>query len=262
LTLRLGRVVRATTLEGEVALVTGADKEVARAVVLNLGLRGANVVAASESDDPLTSVQRRISMAGGDGSVRSIDTGEMAGLSGVVTSVIDSFGRLDHVVNHAGIDADMQKLAESDPERFRQSLDLTLHGIAACMHEAIPHVLADGGGTVVNVVGTQGKQVGARRSPTVAAKYGVMGLTKTAAIEYAEDDVLITALCPGFVETPLLDETGLEDPESRARVQALDPVDRFTDTEEVAAGIAWLCSGDPPFLPAGSAIPEPESGAR
>lgn len=252
----------ATTLEGEVALVTGAETEVGQAVALCLRLRGANVVVASENDAALMAIPRRLSLAGGKGSLCSINTSEMASLRGVITSVIESFGRLDHVVNHAGIDAEMRDLAESEPERFRKALDLTLHDIAACMHEAIPHILADGGGTVVNVVATHEEEVSDSPSRTVAAKYGVMGLTKTAAIEYAEDDVLITALCPGFVDTPLLDETGLEDPESRARVQALDPVDRFTDTEDVAAGIAWLCSGHPPFLPAGPETPQSESVAR
>lgn len=234
----------------------------AQAVALNVGVRGADVVVEASDSADLLAVRQRWAAAGVSGQLVTIDTTDMGGLSGVVTSVIDRFGRLDHVVNHAGLDADMVKLAQTDPEGFRQSLDLTLHGVAACMHEAIPHILEGGGGTVVNVVATTIDTVGDNPNSTVAAKYGVMGLTKTAAIEYAEDDILITALCPGFVETPLLDETGLEDPESRARVEALDPVDRFNDTAEVAAGIAWLCTGNSPFLSGESANTTPESVAR
>lgn len=252
----------ATALEGEVALVTGAETEMGRAVALNLGLRGADVVVASQNHTALRTVRRQLTTDLSDESVLAIQTVEEGGLRAVVRSVIDRVGRLDHLVNHAGIDANLQALARTDPESFRQSLDLTLHTIAACMHEAIPHVLEDGGGTVVNVVEANEEQMGESPNPTVAAKYGVMGLTKTAAIEYAEDDVLITALCPGFVETPLLDETALEDPKNRARVEALDPVDRFSDTAEVAAGIAWLCTGNPPFLPGTAPTPEAESVAR
>lgn len=255
-------MVTTTTLEGEVALVTGAETEIGRAVALNLRSRGADVVVASENHAALMAVRRRLTTAISDGPVLAIDTTEVTGLRAVVRAGIERFGRLDHVVNHAGIDADLRALAQADPESFRQSLDLTLHSIAACMQEAIPHVINDGGGTVVNVVATSEEDMGDHPNPTVAAKYGVMGLTKTAAIEYAEDDVLITALCPGFVETPLLDETGLEDPKNRARVEALDPVDRFSDTAEVAAGIAWLCAGNPPFLPGNASTPELESVAR
>lgn len=252
----------ATALEGEVALVTGAETEIGRAVALNLGVRGATVAVASERDATLQAVRRRMGRAGVEGPILALDTTEVAGFSAVVSSVVNRFGRIDHVVNHAGIDAETRALAETDPEAFRESLDLTLHGMAACMHEAIPHILANGGGTVVNVVANDDTALCDRPSPAVAAKYGVMGLTKTAAVEYAEDNVLITALCPGFVETPLLDDTELDDPTNRARVEALDPVDRFNDTREVASGIAWLCTGDPPFLPNSAGTTKPDSVAR
>lgn len=229
-------------LEGEVALVTGAGSGVGQAVARLLGNGGANMVLAD--DDPAAVRRTADALESSAGAVLDlqVDMAEEAAVDSMLDSAVKTFGHVDHVVNNVVIDDEVVQSASTDPEVFRRSLDLTLHGVATCLRRSIPIVISGQGGTVVNVISLLGTEDVDASGPVLAAKHGVMGLTKTAAIDHAEDDVRITALCPGFVETPLLDETDLNDPEARARVEALDPVDRFGHVEEVAAGIAWLCS--------------------
>lgn len=228
-------------LEGEVALVTGAGSGVGRAVARLLGHGGADVVVADESHAAVNRTLDTLGSSNGSVLDLEVDMSDETAVDSMLDSAVDAFGHVDHVINNVGIDEDGSHLANSHPEAFRRSLDLTLHEVATCLRRSIPTVVSDGGGTVVNVISFLGSEEDAS-GPVLAAKHGVMGLTKTVAIEYAEEDVRITALCPGFVETPLLDETDLDDPEARARVEALEPVDRFGHVEEVAAGVAWLCS--------------------
>lgn len=229
-------------LEGDVALVTGAGSGVGQAVARLLGNGGADMVLAD--DDPTAISRTADTLESSAGAVLDleVDMADEAAVDSMLDSAVQAFGHVDHVVNNVEIDREVVRSASSYPEVFRRSLDLTLHGVATCLRRSIPIVVPGQGGTIVNVISLLETDDVDASGPVLAAKHGVMGLTKTAAIEHAEDDVRITALCPGFVETPLLDETDLADPKARARVEALDPVDRFGHVEEVAAGIAWLCS--------------------
>jgi NAD(P)-dependent dehydrogenase (short-subunit alcohol dehydrogenase family) len=229
-------------LGGDVALVTGAGSGVGRAVARLLGNGGADVILADADRGTLDQTAETLGPSAGGALKFEIDMAEEAAVNSMLDAAVETFDHVNHVVNNVVIDEDVVRSAGTHPEVFRRTLDVTLHGVATCLRRSIPIVVSARGGTVINVISLLESDDVDAGGPVLAAKHGVMGLTKTAAIDYAEEDVRITALCPGFVETPLLDETDLDDPEARARVEALDPVDRFGHVEEVAAGVAWLCS--------------------
>lgn len=229
-------------LGGEVALVTGAGSGVGRAAARLLGHGGADVILADDDSEAVGQTADALGSSNGAVLDLEVDMTDEGAVDSMLDSAVEAVGHVDHVINNVGIEADVARLAGTQPEVFRRSLDLTLHGVVTVLRRSIPIVVSRRGGTVINVISLLETDDVDPSGPVLAAKHGVMGLTKTAAIEYAEDDIRITALCPGFLETPLLAETDLTDPEARARVEALDPVDRFGHVEEVAAGIAWLCS--------------------
>lgn len=226
-------------LAGKVALVTGAGSGIGRAIALALAREGAHLVLADRdlAGCEQTLAQARAAMPGARGLARLVDVARMQDHEALVAAAIAEFGALDVACNNAGISGELHPVAELGEAQWRQVLDVNLTGVFLGMHCQIPR-MAGRGGSIVNI-GSILSQVGwATAAAYVASKHGVLGLTRTAAIEYAAQDVRINAVGPGFIRTPMIGD----DPARLAQLAALHPMGRLGEPAEVADLVAFLAS--------------------
>jgi NAD(P)-dependent dehydrogenase (short-subunit alcohol dehydrogenase family) len=226
-------------LAGKVALVTGAGSGIGRAIALALAGEGAHLVLA-DRDLPgceETLAQARAAVPGLRGLARQADVTRMADHQALVDAAITEFGALDVACNNAGIAGELLPVAELGEAQWRQVLDVNLTGVFLGMHCQIPR-MAGRGGSIVNI-GSILSQVGwATAAAYVASKHGVLGLSRTAAIEYAKQDVRINVIGPGFIRTPMIGD----DPARLAQLATLHPMGRLGEPAEVADLVAYLAS--------------------
>ena len=227
-------------LQGKAAIVTGAASGIGRAIALSLAREGANLVLADIDTDGCgaTLALMREARADADGVVVRADAGRLEDHVATVRAAQDAFGGLDIAVNNAGIGGEANLVGEMSPEGWRRVIDVNLNGVFYAMHAQIPALLARGGGSIVNIASILGRVGWRTASAYVASKHGVVGLTKTAALEYATQGIRINAVGPGFVETPIIGE----DPETLRHLASLHPVQRLGQPPEIGDLVAWLAS--------------------
>lgn len=227
-------------LQGKAAIVTGAASGIGRAIALALSREGADLVLA---DIDVAGCERTLALmraVRGDaqGVVIRADAGEYGDHEATVNAALDAYGGLDIAVNNAGIGGEAKITGEMSPDGWRRVIDVNLNGVYYAMHAQLPALLARGGGAIVNIASILGQAGWRTASAYVASKHGVVGLTKSAALEYAERGIRINAVGPGFIETPILGE----DPEALGQLAALHPVKRLGRPEEVGDLVAYLAS--------------------
>jgi NAD(P)-dependent dehydrogenase (short-subunit alcohol dehydrogenase family) len=235
-----------------VAIVTGASRGIGAATARALAREGASVVLAARSEQALTEVADEIVAAGGCALAIPTDVTDAASVRGLVEQTLDTFGRLDAAVNNAaGGGRRPTPLADVPVEDFDSAVDVSLRGVFVCLKYEIPAMLRSGGGSIVNMASTAGLQAVGGLAGYVSSKFGVVGLTRTAALDYADSGVRVNALAPGPILTEQL---------QRAGAQAVDqaagsvPVRRVGLPEEVAAAVVWLCSPASSFI-TGATLP-------
>lgn len=232
--------------EGKVALVTGAASGIGAACALQLAASGAAVVVADLDEEGAKKVVAEIEAKGGKAASFRIDVSVPEEVAAMVAFAKKTFGALHLAVNNAGIGGPSAPVAEYPLDGWRKVIDINLMSVFYCMHYEIPAMLEAGGGAIVNMSSILGTQGFANSSAYVAAKHGVVGLTKTAAMEYATKNIRVTAVGPGFIETPLV--TNNIDPEALKQITALHPVGRLGKPEEVAALTCFLLSDKASFI--------------
>jgi NAD(P)-dependent dehydrogenase (short-subunit alcohol dehydrogenase family) len=232
----------AAAMDGKVALVTGGGAGIGEACVHALRGRGAIVVVADISRE---AAERVAGEAGGGATAVTADMADEGQVRAMVEGVVADHGRLDVAVNNAGIGGDQVPTGEYPVESWRKVLSVNLDGVFLCMRHELPAMVANGGGAIVNMASILGSVGFAQSCAYVAAKHGVVGLTRTAAIEYATQGIRVNAVGPGFIETPLLAAASQE---IVAGVAALHPVGRLGRPEEVAALVAFLASDEASFV--------------
>lgn len=232
--------------EGKVALVTGAASGIGAACALQLAASGAAVVVADLDEEGAKKVVAEIEAKGGKAASFRIDVSVPEEVAAMVAFAKKTFGALHLAVNNAGIGGPSAAVAEYPLDGWRKVIDINLMSVFYCMHYEIPAMLEAGGGAIVNMSSILGTQGFANSSAYVAAKHGVVGLTKTAAMEYATKNIRVTAVGPGFIETPLV--TNNIDPEALKQITALHPVGRLGKPEEVAALTCFLLSDKASFI--------------
>ena len=240
-------------LEGRVALITGAASGIGRAAAGLFAGEGARVVLADVDGEGAEAVAGRVRDAGGEALGVAADVSVASDVRAAVGAALDAWGRLDCAYNNAGISGPAHPVAEMPEEQFDRALAVMLKGVFLCMKYELPPMLERRAGAIVNCASGAGLIGFPGQSGYVAAKHGVVGLTKAAALEYAASGVRVNAICPGTARTGIVEDWVGDDPELERQVTALHPVGRIAEPEEIAQAALWLC-GDQASFVTGSAL--------
>jgi len=240
------------TFKAKVALVTGASFGIGRATALAFAKKGAKVVLADWKENQET--MDLIKSLGGEAIFVKCDVSYGKDVKALIQKTITTFGRLDFAYNNAGIEGNSAPVHECSEENWDKTIAINLKGIWLCMKYEIPEMLKQGKGVIVNCSSVAGL-VGFSGLPAyVASKHGVIGLTKTAALECAKLGIRVNAVCPGVIQTPMIDRLTGKKKESIEQFTALEPMGRFGLAEEIAQAVIWLCSEEASFV-TGVAMP-------
>lgn len=235
------------SLAGRVALVTGGASGLGRSIAALLARRGARVVVSDVMRAEGETTAALIREARHEAVFQQADTTSSTDMAAAVAACLASFGRLDIAVNNAGIEGHVAPVAEQDEAAWARVIAVNLTGVFLCLRHEIPAMLQSGGGAIVNVGSTASLCGVAGMSAYVASKHGLLGLTRSAALEYADQGVRVNAVLPGSFRTPMSERLfGVDDVESR--LQAITPMRRLGSLDEIAEAIVWLCSDAASFV--------------
>jgi NAD(P)-dependent dehydrogenase (short-subunit alcohol dehydrogenase family) len=233
---------------GKVAFVTGAGSGIGRAMALAFAREGANVVVADISEQNLQQTARLIEELGGRALAVRCDATRSEDVKSALDRTIEIFGRLDAAFNNAGSEQAITATAELTEAEWDRIVSINLRGVFLCMKYEIPLLLKQGGGAIVNTSSGAGVKGFKGQAAYAAAKHGVIGLTKSAALDYAQSNLRINAVCPGIIATAMMERFTGGTPEGEQRVIAQEPVGRMGTPEEIAAAVVWLCSEAAAFV--------------
>ncbi len=232
--------------ENKVAIVTGGSFGIGKATAIAFAKRGAKVVIVDWIADDAT--LKAIQADGGSAIFVKCDVSKPKEVSDMIKKTVDTYGRLDFAVNNAGIEGSTAPTHECTEENWDKTIDINLKGIWLCMKHEIAQMLKQGKGAIVNTASVAGL-IGFPGLPAyVVSKHGVVGLTKTAALENAKRGIRINAVCPGVIRTPMVDRTTGKDKAVEKKYEDMVPVGRMGEPEEVAEAIIWLCSDAASFV--------------
>jgi NAD(P)-dependent dehydrogenase (short-subunit alcohol dehydrogenase family) len=234
---------------GKVVLVTGAASGIGRAMALAFGRAGASVVVADTSVDGGHMTAALIVEAGGKALFVKTNVTNANDVEALVEKAVNHYGRIDCAVNGAGVEEEYLPLAESDDDQFDRIMGVNVKGVWLCMKSQLRQMLKqEGGGVIVNVADAGGLVAAPNRSIYAASKHAVVGLTKTAAVEYAKEGIRINSLCPGAVKTPMLVRMLEREPGREKKLKSAHPMGRVADPAEIASAALWLCSEQASFV--------------
>ncbi|ELZ50492.1 short-chain dehydrogenase/reductase SDR [Halorubrum coriense DSM 10284] len=234
-------------IQDGVAVVTGGGSGIGRQSSLRFAEAGAKVVVADVDEDGGYETVELIEEAGGEAIFVNADVTDSDDVDSMVQTAIDEYGGLDFAHNNAGIADEGARLAEYDEEEWDRMIDINLKGVWRCLKAEIPEMIERGGGAIVNTSSVAG--VSANGSAHyVASKHGVIGLTRRATIDYAGEGIRFNAVCPGVIDTPMVQQAGEDNSEEMDRITAGIPADRLGDPQEIADAVVWLCSEEASYV--------------
>jgi NAD(P)-dependent dehydrogenase (short-subunit alcohol dehydrogenase family) len=236
--------------EGKVALVTGGGSGIGRAAALAFADAGARVVVSGRREAEGFETIALIKKAGGQGTFIRGDVSNEADVEKLVAQTVKTFGRLDAAFNNAGIEGEVGKPThEQSVTNYRSVMDINVLGVLLAMKHEIGAMLKNGGGAIVNNASVGGLVGFPGVSVYVASKHAVLGLTRTAALEYAKQGIRVNAVSPGGIETPMLNRfTGGPGTDFSNQLAGMHPVGRLGRPEEIAEAVVWLCSDKASFV--------------
>ena len=235
-------------LQNKVGLVTGAGSGIGRASALAFAAEGAKVVVADTIAANGEETVMLIRGAGGEASFVKADVSKASEVQAMVTKTVEIYGRLDCAYNNAGVVATPRLTPDTTEEDWDRVISVNLKGVWLCMKYEIPQMLKQGNGAIVNASSMLGMIGLGKRSAYAASKHGVVGLTKVAALEYANAGIRVNAICPAVVRTPLVESIIASDPEAETQLISMIPMERLGTLEEMAEVVVWLCSDASSFV--------------
>jgi NAD(P)-dependent dehydrogenase (short-subunit alcohol dehydrogenase family) len=238
----------------KVALVTGGASGIGRATSLIFARKGAKVAVADLNIDGCDETVAIIKKAGGEAFSIKCDVSDTKQVQAMVRDVVKAYGRLDYGFNNAGVSPSGGRVGEVPEDDWNFVIAINLTGVWLCMKYELAQMSAQGGGVIINTASIMGL-VGERRTGAYcAAKHGVVGLTKTAALEYARKNIRVNAVCPGSTMTPMMMKAFQNDPRREAAYKASHPLGRLGTPEDIGEAVVWMCSDEASFV-TGIALP-------
>lgn len=235
-------------LEGKVALVTGGGSGIGRATALAFAREGAKVVVAGRTVESGIETVQMVKESGGEAIFIKTDVSMAAEVEALINGIVETYGRLDCAFNNSGIGAAGGRVARETEETWDRTINTNLKGVWLCMKYEIPQMLKQGGGAIVNCSSTLGVCGGYRVAVYSASKHGVVGLTKSAAMDYAKENIRINAVCPAWIRTAMV-EPILRDRPDRGEGKIPEvPLGRLGLPEEVAEAVVWLSTDAASFI--------------
>ncbi|KYG67998.1 hypothetical protein AZI87_01630 [Bdellovibrio bacteriovorus] len=233
---------------GKVVLVTGAGSGIGRASAIAFAQEGAWVAVSDKSEEGGIETVRLIVQNGGEAVFFPCDVSNPVAVKTLAEHVEKRMGPISHAFNNAGIEGEQAFVTDATEENWNKVIDVNLRSIWLCMKYEIPSMIKGGGGAIVNCSSIAGL-VGFKAIPAyVASKHGVIGLTKNAALEYASQNIRVNAVCPGVIQTPMVDRFTKGDPVALEELKRSTPMGRVGSPEEIAAAVVWLCSDQASFV--------------
>ena len=237
-----------SSMAEKVALVTGGSSGIGRATALAFAKEGTSVAVADVDANGGDETVRMIEDIGGNAIFVNTDVSKSSEVEALVKKVIEAYGRLDYAHNNAAVDQPFGPTHEFPEALWDQMIATNLKGVWLCMKYEVSQMLKQGGGAIVNTSSIMGLVGGANDSAYAASKFGVAGLTKTAAIEYAKSGIRVNAICPGPTRTPLLERGFASGVETEEQFLTALPIGRIADPNEQADVVVWLCSDGASFV--------------
>jgi NAD(P)-dependent dehydrogenase (short-subunit alcohol dehydrogenase family) len=236
------------SFENKVALVTGAGSGLGLATVKAFAESGASVVLADANEKAVRSAAEELAAHGHKTLAIQCDVADDAQVQAMVERTVAKFGRLDAAYNNAGIQNVVAEAAEATREDFDRVISVNLRGVWSCMKFELRQMLRQGNGAVVNCSSIGGLVAGPKRGTYQASKHGVLGLTKSAALDYAARGIRINAVCPGIIHTSMLDSMMATQADALNAMLKDVPIGRLGRPEEIASAVLWLCSSAASFM--------------
>jgi NAD(P)-dependent dehydrogenase (short-subunit alcohol dehydrogenase family) len=233
------------TFENKVVIITGASSGIGRATAISFAQQGAKVVVSDVQEQAGQQTVTEIQKQRGEAIFVKCDVSKEEEVKNLIDKTLEKYGKLDCAYNNAGVEGSPCSTVECSTENWDKTININLKGVWLCMKYEIPAMLKNGKGSIVNCSSIAGL-VGLELIPAyVASKHGVIGLTETAALEFARQNIRVNAVCPGAIHTPMLDRFTHGDEEQMAQQ---DPMGRVGTPEEIADGVLWLCSDKASYI--------------
>lgn len=235
-----------TPFNNKVTMITGGSFGIGRATALAFAKKGAKIVIVDwrEGKETLDLIKK----SGGEAIFIKCDVSDASDVKSMVEKTMTAFGRIDYAFNNAGIEGEQATTHECTDENWEKTIGVNLTGVWHCMKNQIPIMQKQGNGVIINCASVAGL-VGFSGLPAyVASKHGIVGLTKTAALEYAKSGIRVNAVCPGVIKTDMIDRLTGSQKEAEEQFAEMEPVGRLGEPEEVANAVVWMCSDEASFV--------------
>jgi NAD(P)-dependent dehydrogenase (short-subunit alcohol dehydrogenase family) len=235
-------------LDGKPILITGAASGIGRATALAASREGANLVLADVLVESGEEIAKKIASEGGKALFVRCDVTKQADIDAMVKRTVEAYGKLDGAFNNAGIEGTLAPTVDYPEDVFERVIQVNLIGVWRCLRAEIPVMAKQGKGSIVNTASVAGLVGASAFAAYDASKHGVVGLTKSCALDYAKQKIRLNAVCPGVIQTPMLDRLASSAPGAIDALSAITPIGRLGTGEDVAEAVVWLLSDAASFV--------------